>query len=76
MQEARKSSGFEVSDRIHLAWHADAPGTDGRDVAAAIQAHAGLIAEEVLAVELVRGEPAPGWFTDADLGLSFGIDRD
>jgi isoleucyl-tRNA synthetase len=75
VQEARKTSGFEVSDRIHLAWHAG-PAADGRDVAAAIEAHAALIADEVLAVELVRAEPGEGWFTDADLGLSFGIDRD
>ncbi|WP_087132530.1 isoleucine--tRNA ligase [Microbacterium esteraromaticum] len=44
VQEARKNAGLDVSDRIVLALNADA------NEAAALQAHAALIAEETLAV--------------------------
>ena len=50
VQEARKTRGLEVSDRIALTW------TAGRaDVADAVRAHAGTIAEEVLAVSMTEG---------------------
>jgi isoleucyl-tRNA synthetase len=50
VQEARKTHGLEVSDRIALTW------TAGRaDVADAVRAHAGTIAEEVLAVSMTEG---------------------
>jgi isoleucyl-tRNA synthetase len=82
IQDARKSSGLEVSDRIVLRW-ADP------DVAAALEAHSSLIAAEVLAVSFGPGEgPAaddPGaagaagaagpWYeyADADLGVRFWL---
>jgi isoleucyl-tRNA synthetase len=50
VQEARKTRGLEVSDRIALTWAAER-----RDVAEAVRAHAGTIAEEVLAVEMTEG---------------------
>jgi isoleucyl-tRNA synthetase len=46
VQEARKSAGLEVTDRIHLALSAD------DETAAAIATHADMIAGEVLAVSL------------------------
>jgi isoleucyl-tRNA synthetase len=69
VQEARKSSGFEVSDRIEVAWQA------GGEVAQALRAHAELIAAEVLAVSIVESETGEGWFKDADLGFSFSVVR-
>ncbi|MBK8446678.1 MAG: isoleucine--tRNA ligase [Micropruina sp.] len=67
VQERRKSSGLEVSDRITLAWAAEG------DLAEAIRAHSALIATEVLATSLVEGEPGAGWAKDDDLGLAFAI---
>lgn len=51
VQDARKSAGFDVSDRIVLRWSAN------DEVSAAVTEHADLIAGEVLAVEVV---PGPG----------------
>ena len=74
VQEARKASGFEVSDRIRLTWHATDQAT-----ADAVRTHAALIGTEVLAtevVELTAGEPAQaGWFADDELGLGFAVAR-
>ncbi|MEA5118271.1 MAG: isoleucine--tRNA ligase [Propionicimonas sp.] len=72
VQDARKSSGFDVSDRITLTWSPEDT-ANGMAVAEAIEAHAGLIADEVLAVDVARGEPAKGWFGDAELGLWFQV---
>jgi isoleucyl-tRNA synthetase len=70
VQEARKNSGFEVSDRITLTLHATG------DTAAALEEHEALVADEVLATSVVRAEQADGLaFTDADLGLAFGVER-
>jgi isoleucyl-tRNA synthetase len=46
VQEARKRSGFDVSDRIDLWWQAD------DETAEAIRAHADLISGEVLAISM------------------------
>jgi isoleucyl-tRNA synthetase len=68
IQEARKASGLEVSDRIRLVWQA------AGETAEALTAHREAIAQEVLAVEFEAGEvPADGSFADADLGLSFTV---
>ncbi len=53
VQEARKQSGFEVSDRVDLWWQADG------DTADAVRTHADLIAEEVLAGSMQQGSPDP-----------------
>jgi len=53
VQEARKSSGFEVSDRIVLTWRAEG------ETAAAIREHEQLVATEVLAVEVHEADPTP-----------------
>jgi isoleucyl-tRNA synthetase len=75
VQEARKSSGFDVSDRIALSW-AVLDGPDATEVAEAVTEHGGLIGEEVLATTITRAEDATGLaHTDADLGLAFDVTR-
>ncbi|NED93831.1 isoleucine--tRNA ligase [Phytoactinopolyspora alkaliphila] len=75
VQEARKGSGFDVADRIDLAW---AAGPDAGQLAAAIREHQSLLADEVLAVsvhddlEALAGHPD---HTDAELGLTFRLRR-
>ncbi len=67
VQEARKQSGLDVSDRIELWWQADGP-----ELAEAIREHAGLIAAEVLATSFIEGRPpvAIAPHRDDDLGLT------
>jgi isoleucyl-tRNA synthetase len=70
VQEARKSSGFEVSDRIVLTW------TAGGDTAEAMREHQALVADEVLAVEVHEAEQAPAGadaVRDEDLDLTFTV---
>ena len=59
VQEARKASGYSVSDRVILSWQ-----SDDLETADAIVEHADLIAAEVLAVEVApgpgRGQRFPG----------------
>lgn len=66
VQEARKSSGFDVTDRITLRWTASSVAAE------AFTAHAGEIAAEVLAVG-TEPDPSAADFTDEDLGFSFSI---
>ncbi|MET8681755.1 isoleucine--tRNA ligase [Streptomyces sp. NPDC004647] len=71
IQEARKNSGLDVADRIALRWQAADPETD-----AALSEHSELIADEVLAVDLDRGEGDADYgdpFTDASLSLTFRL---
>ena len=73
IQEARKASGLEVADRIVLRY---ATGDD--ETARALAEHAGLVADEVLAVDYAAGEPP--WtdarpFTDESLGVTFWLRR-
>ncbi len=75
VQEARKSSGFEVSDRIALTW-AVVDGAGADEVAAAVAAHGDLIGEEVLATSITRASSPEGLpHVDTDLGLAFGVER-
>ena len=53
LQQARKTAGLEVSDRIAVVFDSEDP-----DVLAAVERHGAAIAEEVLAVELERGAAA------------------
>jgi isoleucyl-tRNA synthetase len=91
VQEARKNSGFDVSDRVVLVWQADG------ETAEALRENGPLVAGEVLAVEMREGEVAPpdgageqveaveavgpeGAPTatvvhDAELGLTFSVAR-
>jgi isoleucyl-tRNA synthetase len=75
VQEARKSDGLDVTDRISLRWSARDP-----EVAAALTEHAALIAGEVLAADYgsagTSGSAASGFaHADEDLGLEFWISR-
>ena len=67
VQETRKASGLEVSDRITLAWAADG------ELAEALREHEALVAGEVLATTIAEAEPADDWTTSDDLGLSFTL---
>jgi isoleucyl-tRNA synthetase len=69
VQEARKASGFEVSDRITLRWQADG------EVAEALRAHSDVVAREVLAVDVTEGDPTGEVRRDDDLGLAFAVSR-
>ncbi|GAA3350934.1 isoleucine--tRNA ligase [Amorphoplanes nipponensis] len=71
IQDARKTSGLEVADRIALRYAATR-----EDTAAALAEHAGLVADEVLATDYAPGEPF--WagataFREEALGLTFWL---
>ncbi len=83
VQDARKSDGLHVSDRIRLWWRTSEP-----ELAAALTEHASLIASEVLAVEFGVRQPDPEGdggadeagaavheHADQDLGLAFWLRR-
>ena len=69
MQEARKSNGLDVTDRIELWWLAQG------ETAEALVAGTSQLAEEVLAVSVLRARPtAPLRAHTADeLGLEFWL---
>jgi isoleucyl-tRNA synthetase len=71
IQDARKRSGLDVSDRIRLWWQAEG------ETAEAMREHAGTIADEVLAVQYDEGSPPDGAFgyDDDELGLAFALVR-
>ncbi len=69
VQEARKASGFDVSDRIVLTWSATG------ETAEALRENGTLVADEVLAVEMREAEPAGAVVRDDDLGLVFSVER-
>jgi isoleucyl-tRNA synthetase len=73
VQEARKSSGLAVADRIALRFQVADPET-----VAALTEHAALVADEVLATDFAAG--APSWpspvpFTDPGSGLTFWLHK-
>ncbi|HSR24711.1 MAG TPA: isoleucine--tRNA ligase [Candidatus Eisenbacteria bacterium] len=71
VQEARKSSGFEVTDRIALRWQA------AGDLADTLREHAGVVAAEVLATSYDEGPAAADQpvHRDEELGLAFTLTR-
>ncbi|HEX6875273.1 MAG TPA: DUF5915 domain-containing protein, partial [Nocardioidaceae bacterium] len=89
VQEARKASGFDVSDRIVLTWQAEG------DTAEALRENGSLVAGEVLAVEMHEGQvsapveggagqveavgpdgtPSTSVVHDRDLRLTFSVAR-
>ncbi len=69
VQEARKNSGFEVSDRIRLVWAAEG------ETANAVSEHAEAIAGEVLATDMAQGSPHGEVVRDEELGLAFSVER-
>lgn len=72
VQDARKSAGLEVSDRITLWWAADG------EVADALREHGPAVAQEVLATSISEGVPAgqDPVRTAEELGLTFALARD
>ncbi len=73
VQEARKNSGLDVSDRIVLRFTTTDPAT-----AEALAAHATLIADEVLATDFAEGAAdwdQPTAFTDEALALTFWLHK-
>ncbi|MDH2428601.1 isoleucine--tRNA ligase [Sphaerisporangium sp. TRM90804] len=71
VQDARKSSGLEITDRIDLWW------TASGDLAEALRADGAKLSEEVLATTLTEGTPpAPlPAHQDPALGLTFHLNR-
>jgi isoleucyl-tRNA synthetase len=73
LQEARKSAGLEVSDRIRL-WLV----TANADLGEALEVHADEIAREVLATAVERTEPTepgPAAGDDPGLGLRYWLTK-
>jgi isoleucyl-tRNA synthetase len=72
VQDARKSAGFAVSDRISLWWVAS-----DDELAEALREHGGTVADEVLATSFAEGEPTDqdglNLGEDAELGLRFWV---
>jgi len=64
IQEQRKNSGFDISDRIHVRWNS------GADVAAAIGRYVEQISEEVLALSITRDETLNTAENEIGLGLT------
>ncbi|HEX6936561.1 MAG TPA: isoleucine--tRNA ligase [Actinomycetes bacterium] len=71
VQEARKSSGLQVTDRVALVWAAEG------ELAQALREHAAAVAAEVLATRFEEGPVPPGEDSqeDPDLGLRFRLTR-
>jgi isoleucyl-tRNA synthetase len=69
VQDARKSSGLDVSDRIELWWAAEG------ELAEALHEGSLKLAEEVLAVSITEGRPTAdvAHHDDPDLGLRFWL---
>jgi isoleucyl-tRNA synthetase len=77
IQDARKTSGLDVADRIRVRWSASKPQT--RE---ALRVHGGAIAQDVLAVEFSEDGASsnvagakPEAFRDSELGLEFFITK-
>ncbi|HKB29616.1 MAG TPA: isoleucine--tRNA ligase [Streptosporangiaceae bacterium] len=74
IQDARKSDGLDVTDRIELWWSATDP-----DLTRALAEHGDMIAREVLAVTVATGQGDGGAglyeHRDAGLGLAFRFRR-
>ncbi len=73
IQDARRSDGLDVSDRIELWWSSSDP-----ELSAALTQHADLIAGEVLAVTMAEGSRSGGdgyAHHDPELGMTFWFRR-
>ncbi|NLC97598.1 MAG: isoleucine--tRNA ligase [Actinomycetales bacterium] len=68
MQEVRKTTGLDITDRIKVRWSAE--GT----TAEALLEHEQDIAREILATEFVRVDSTDGHH-EADLGLTFELSK-
>jgi len=70
IQDARKSSGFDISDRIVVTWESDTDVT-----ITALTAHADLVASEVLATTWSQGTVTNPTASDEELSLKVFITR-
>jgi isoleucyl-tRNA synthetase len=75
LQEARKSAGLDITDRVSVWWTATSAET-----AEALMEHGGMVADEVLATTFAKGTPlSDDPAADAppqehpDLGLTFRL---
>jgi isoleucyl-tRNA synthetase len=64
IQDARKSSGLDISDRICVTWESDSEATTN-----ALTSHADLVAGEVLATTWQSGSVPNPTASDEELGL-------
>jgi isoleucyl-tRNA synthetase len=75
IQDARKTAGLDVSDRITLVWSAE-----DAAVSEALTEHRDLVAAEVLATSFGAGEvnalPGGSVTVNDDLGLAFALHKD
>ncbi len=71
VQDARKATGLEVTDRIALTWSATDP-----EVAAALREHGTAVAGEVLATSFAEGTVGADARSDEELGLAFALRKD
>ncbi|MEJ7629703.1 MAG: isoleucine--tRNA ligase [Nocardioidaceae bacterium] len=72
VQEARKTGGLDVTDRIDLSWSA------GEEAAGALREHQAMISAEVLAISMAEatgGTDRAGWTRDDDLGVAFKLSK-
>ena len=67
VQEQRKGSGFEISDRIHVKWNG------GAELAAAISEYSAQISDEVLALSITQDGSLPG--AENEIGLSLELTK-
>jgi len=67
IQEQRKGSGFEISDRIHVKWNG------GAELAAAISEYSAQISDEVLALSITQDGSLPG--AENEIGLSLELNK-
>lgn len=70
IQDARKSSGLDISDRITVTWESDFEAT-----VAALTLHAELVAGEVLATTWQQGSVSNPTASDEELGLKVLITK-
>jgi isoleucyl-tRNA synthetase len=67
IQERRKSDGLDISDRINVRWNAT------KEIAAAIESDSQHIAEEVLALSMLRDESLT--VTDQEVGVEVELEK-
>ena len=74
VQEARKNSGFEVTDRIELVWAVENTEV-GQATEAAVREHMAMIADEVLATEMRQDQITQRSSFVEELGLAFVVTK-
>ena len=70
IQDARKASGFDISDRIHVTWN-----SSNADTTMALENYGSTIATEVLATEWTQGETPSPQVSEDELGVHIHIVR-